>query len=264
MGMQINRVQLVYYSPTGTSEKTVKAIQEGINIPYDIIDLTPPDSEMKQHNLTSTDLAIIAAPVYNGRIAPTAANRINKLKGKDTPTILVAVYGNRAFEDALLEMQNITESNGFKPIGAAAFIGEHSFDAPDTPIATGRPDTEDIKKAMELGATIKNRLTEIDEPPKLNIPGNHPYREGAKTGGRNPETDPETCILCGMCARVCPTGCVTVSDTVDTETDDCTACAACVKNCPTGARHWEHEGILKAAKWLATEYGARKEPEFFL
>ena len=263
MGMKINRVKLIYYSPTGTSEKTVKAIQKGINLPYDIIDLTLPDSE-KQHNLESTDLAIIAAPVYNGRIAPTAANRIKKLKGKDTPAILVAVYGNRAFEDALLEMQNITESNGFKPIGAAAFIGEHSFDAPDTPIATGRPDPEDIKKAIELGATIKNRLAGIDEPPELTIPGDHPYREGAKTGGRSPETEKETCILCGMCAQVCPTGCVTVSDNVETETDDCTACAACVKNCPTGARHWKHEGILKAAKWLATEYGTRKEPEFFL
>ena len=253
MGMQITRVKLVYYSPTGTSEKTVKAIQKGIDLPYDIIDLTQPDSELKQHNLKPTDLAIIAAPVYNGRIAPIAAGRIQKLKGENTPAILVAVYGNRAFEDALLEMQNITESNGFKPIGAAAFIGEHSFDAPDTPIATGRPDQEDIKKAIELGATIKNRLTEIDEPSELTLPGNHPYREGAKTGGRNPETDPETCILCGMCARVCPTGCVTVSDTVETETDNCTACAACVKNCPTGARHWKHEGILKAAKWLATE-----------
>ena len=83
--MQINRVKLVYYSPTGTSEKTVKAIQKGIDIPYDVIDLTPPDSETKQHKLKPTDLTIIAAPVYNGRIAPTAANRINNLKGKDTP-----------------------------------------------------------------------------------------------------------------------------------------------------------------------------------
>ncbi len=264
MGMQITRVKLIYYSPTGTSEKTVKAIQKGIDLPYDIIDLTPPDSEMKQFNLKSTDLAIIAAPVYSGRVAPTAARRIKKLKGEGTPSVLVAVYGNRAFEDALVELQDLTEPNGFKPVAATAFIGEHSFDAPDTPIATGRPDTEDIKKATSFGAKIKAKIAEIDEITKLSIPGNHPYREGRKTGGRSPETDPETCILCGMCARVCPTGCVTVSDIVETEIEECTACAACVKNCPTGARHWTHEGILKAAKWLATDYRARKEPEYFL
>lgn len=262
-GMNIQKVKLIYYSPTGTSEKIVKAIQKGIGVDYDIIDLTLPDSEMKTYNLKETDLAIIAAPVYSGRVAPTAVNRISKLRGENTPTVLVAVYGNRAFEDALVELRDITEPNGFKAVAAGAFIGEHSFDAPETPIATGRPDVEDVKKAVEFGEKIKLMLNKTDytEP---EIPGNHPYREGGKAGGRAPETDPETCILCGMCARVCPTGCVTVIDIVETDKEKCTACAACVKNCPTGARHWENEGILKAAKWLATEHGARREPEFFL
>ena len=67
-----------------------------------------------------------------------------------------------------------------------------------------------------------------------------------------------------MCAKVCPTGCVEVTDVVETQKEKCTACTACVQNCPTGARHWEHEGILKAAKWLSTEHGARREPEVFL
>ena len=261
--MLINKVKLVYYSPTGTSEKTVRAIQKGLDLPYDIIDLTLPDSEMKQYQLKLTDLAVIAVPVYSGRVAPTAARRLNKLKGENTPSVLVAVYGNREFEDSLVELKDITESNGFKPVAAAAFIGEHSFDAPETPIATGRPDSDDIKKAIWFGEQIKNKLTQ-SEPSLPEIPGNHPYREGGKIGGISPETNPETCILCGMCARVCPTGCVSVSDIVETEKDECTACAACVKNCPTGARHWEHEGILKAAKWLSTEHGVRKEPECFL
>ena len=261
--MQINRVKLVYYSPTGTSKKTVKAIQKGMDLPYDIIDLTLPDSEMKQYQLKLTDLAVIAVPVYSGRVASTAARRLSKLKGENTPSVLVAVYGNREFEDSLVELKDITESNGFKPVAAAAFIGEHSFDAPETPIATGRPDSDDIKKAIWFGEQIKNKLAQ-SEPSVPEIPGNHPYREGSKTGGRSPETDPETCILCGMCARACPTGCVTVSDIVETDKDECTACAACVKNCPTGARHWNYEGVLKAAKWLSTEHGARKEPEYFL
>ncbi len=261
--MKIEKVKLVYYSPTGTSEKTVKAIQQGIGIEYDTIDLTLSNSEMKTHNLGEKDLAIIAAPVYSGRVAPTAAKRLKKLNGKNTPAILVAVYGNRAFEDALVELKDITEPNGFKIIGAGAFIGEHSFDTSDTPIATGRPDSEDLKKAIAFGEKIKQKLDakEIDEPA---IPGNHPYKEGGKTGGRSPITDPDKCILCGKCAKVCPTGCITVTDVVETEIDDCTACTACVKVCPTWARHWEHEGVLKAAKWLSTEHGARKEPELFL
>jgi ferredoxin len=261
--MNIEHVKLVYYSPTGTSEKTVKAIQKGIGVDSTIVNLTLPDSAAKNYSFKSTDLAIIAAPVYSGRIAPTAVDRIAKLKGKDTPAVLVVVYGNRAFEDALVELKDIVEPNGFKAVAAAAFIGEHSFDAPDTPIASGRPDADDIKKTIAFGEKVKEKLAKADAD-KLVIPGNHPYREGGKTGGRSPETEPDTCTLCNICAEVCPTGCVTVTETVETDIDNCTACAACVKACPTGSRHWEHEGILNAANWLATNCSERREPEYFL
>ncbi len=262
--MNVKRVKLVYYSPTSTSEKTCKAIQQGIGVDYDIIDLTLPDSANKSYSFGPGDLAVIAVPVYSGRVPQTAVKRVKQLKAENTPTVLVAVFGNREFEDSLVELKDITEPNGFKPFAAAAFIGEHSFDTPETPIATGRPDAEDIKKARLFGEKVKEKLAGLTEVGEFNVPGNHPYREGGKTGGRCPVTDSDTCILCGMCARVCPTGCVAVSDIVETNIDECTACTACVKNCPTGARHWEHEGVMKAAKWLSTDYAKRKEPTFFL
>ena len=231
--MKINRLKLITYSPTGTSEKTVKAIQQGIGIDYDIVDLTLPSSESKNYTFDESDLAIIAAPVYSGRIPPVAVKRISRLKASKTPTVLVVVYGNREFEDALLELKNTTEPNGFMAFAAGAFIGEHSFDTPETPIATGRPDAEDIKKAKEFGEKIKTKIEKIDELDDFPVPGNYPYRE-VKSSTRSPVTNPDTCILCGMCARVCPTGCVTVSDTVETDSSNCTACTACVKKLP----HW--------------------------
>jgi Fe-S-cluster-containing hydrogenase component 2 len=66
-----------------------------------------------------------------------------------------------------------------------------------------------------------------------------------------------------MCARVCPTSVVSVSDAVETEKKNCISCTSCVKNCPTGARRWKNENIKKVADWLHTNYGARKEPEIF-
>lgn len=262
--MEITKAKLVYYSPTGTSKRTVTAIMKGTGLDYDYIDLTPPNAGMKSYEVAADELAIIAAPVYSGRIPPVAVERIKKVKGNGTPAVLVAVYGNRAFEDALLELKDIISELGFKAIAGAAFIGQHSFDTKDTPIATGRPDAEDIKKAKNLGVKVMEKLAGVEEITELAVPGAHPYRKGGGGEPRSPETNAETCILCGMCARVCPTGCVEVTETVSTEKEKCTACSACVQNCPTGARHWDHEGIRKAAKWLATEYGERREPEFFL
>lgn len=261
--MKIRRLKLVYYSPTGSSEKTLKGIQQGTGLDYDVIDLTLPSSESKNYIFNSTDLAIIAVPVYSGRVPDVAVKRISKLKGANTPAVLVAVYGNREFEDAIIELKNITEPNGFKTFAAGAFIGEHSFHTPETPIAKGRPDAEDIRKAKRFGEKVKEKIEKLDKLDDFMVPGNYPYREKSKLF-RSPVTYSDNCILCGMCTRVCPTGCVTVSDIVETDTNNCTACTACVKSCPTGARHWEHESVLKAAKRLSTDYTKRKEPEFFL
>lgn len=262
--MDISKIKLVYYSPTGTGKRTVEAISKGMDIDYDVIDLTLPDSALKSYTIARNELAIIAAPVYSGRIPQVAVDRIKKVKGDGSPAVLVAMYGNRAFDDALIELKDITEELGFKAVAGSAFIGRHSFDTEETPIATGRPDGEDVKKAMDFGAKVMEKIKGLEEIPALEVPGDRPYRKGGGGDPRSPETNPDSCILCGMCARVCPTGCVEVTDVVETDKAKCTACTACVQNCPTGARHWAHEGILGAAKWLATEHGARREPEVFL
>jgi NAD-dependent dihydropyrimidine dehydrogenase PreA subunit len=262
--MNIKKIKLVYFSPTGTGKKTVNAIAKGIGHDADTIDLTPPNSNQMSYKLEKDELAIIAVPVYSGRVSQTAIDRLNNIKGDATAAVLVAIYGNRAFEDALLELHHTTNELGFKTIAGATFIGQHSYDTEETPIATGRPDSEDLKKANEFGVGIREIIKRTDEVPVPKIPGNYPYRERGSGGPRSPETDEATCTLCGTCASVCPTGSIEVIDLVETKKEDCIACTACVQNCPTGARHWEHEGILGAAKWLSTEHGDRKEPEIFL
>ena len=263
--MQLSCLKLVYYSPTGTSKKTIEAIAGNLNTGrIEHVDLTPSQSEGVKHVFMRDEAAVIAAPVYGGRIPVTAVERLKNLRADGTLAALVVVYGNRAYEDALLELKNLTSRLGFKAVAAAAFIGEHSYDTPETPVATGRPDELDLEKAEDFGAKIKAKLDGLTEIPELVVPGNKPYRERRASEPRSPETDPDACILCGMCERVCPTGVVTVSDAVQTDKMGCTSCTACVKRCPTGARHWGDEGVKKAAMWLHTNYSFRREPEFFL
>jgi ferredoxin len=262
--MKPSKVNLIYYSPTGTSKKVLEGIAKGLGIrKVEQIDLTHAESA-NNHSISAGELAIIATPVYGGRVPLVAAQRFKTVKGNGTPAVLVAVYGNRAIEDALIELKDITTENGFVTVAGASFIGEHSFSNDSTPIAPGRPDPEDMKKAKAFGEQVKAKLEEMDKPAEVKVPGNKPYKERNPSGPRFPETVAEKCTLCGDCAKVCPTNAVTVTNKVVTTPEKCTACSACIKACPTGARVWTNEGVMKAATWLNKEYSKRREPEFFL
>lgn len=69
------------------------------------------------------ELCVIAVPVYGGRVAATALQRLQRLKGNGSPAILVVVYGNRDYEDALLELRDTAVQLGFVPLTAVRSSG---------------------------------------------------------------------------------------------------------------------------------------------
>ncbi|MHA2059317.1 MAG: EFR1 family ferrodoxin [Candidatus Ranarchaeia archaeon] len=262
-------MKLIYYSPTETSKQVVKSIAEGVHSKSATqLDLTPPGARTVKIEEFGAELAIIGVPVYSGRIPVEATNRLRRIKTKDTPAVLVVVYGNRAFEDALLELKNITTDAGFIPLAGAAFIGEHSYSVSEKPIAQGRPDDRDKEKLHEFGLAIReklNAIASVDKFQPLEVPGNYPYKALSKRSNDTaPVTKEDICIKCGTCAKVCPVAAITIGNTVETDPASCTFCTACVKNCPTNARLWEHPRILKGTEWLHTNFHKRKEPETYL
>jgi ferredoxin len=266
--MNIKQTNLVYFSPTGTTKTILVEISKGIKTgTVEHYDLTLPSAEKKPAITFGDELAIFGIPVYGGRIPETAVERLRRFKGQNTPAVVVAVYGNREFEDALLELKDIVVGAGFKPFASGAFIGEHSFSDEQTPIAAGRPDTADAEKAKSFGANIRELIESIVDPESVGIveiPGAYPYKERGEKRAVSPETLAEVCTTCGACARVCPTGAITVTDTVVTDAGKCILCCACVKECPTGARFMDNPDIQKVALRLHTDFGKRKEPEIFI
>ena len=147
---------IIYFSPTHSSEKIAKAIASGIGMPRrKIFDLTYDEAECGI-KISEYDLAIICVPVYAGRVAPTAATRLQRLKASGSKAIVAVTYGNRDYDDALVELYDIAVASGFNPIAAAAFIGEHSYSRPNMPIAEGRPDANDIASAKQFGKECLN------------------------------------------------------------------------------------------------------------
>jgi ferredoxin len=266
--MKINSAKLIYFSPTQTTQKVLEGIARGFQVDtVEHLDVTPPAARTQEYDAMRTELAIMGAPVYGGRIPIDAEHRLRRLRGHNTPAIIVVVYGNRAYEDALLELKDLAVEGGFVPVAAGAFIGEHSFSTPATPIADGRPDAQDSQKTVAFGRLIQEKLGDIralDEIPPLQVPGDYPYRERGKPSRIAPVTREELCGKCGTCATGCPTAAITVGATVSTDQLKCILCCACVKNCPTGARVMEHERIKQSAEWLYANYSERREPELFV
>jgi ferredoxin len=263
--MEVKQVKLIYFSPTGTTQKVLESIAKGIAVEdVEHINLTLPEGAQQTIPPFSDELVIIGAPVYGGRLPVDAINRFKQLKASKTLAILIVVYGNREFEDALLELKNLAIELGFNPVAGGAFIGEHSFATKDVPIANGRPDSLDVQKATDFGAKIKDKVTALQSPDArldLEIPGRFPYEGGARSMAVSPVTKEDTCTVCGTCASVCPTAAISINGSVATKIELCIRCCACIKNCPTGARVWEDSMMKNIANWLKENCSTRKEPQ---
>jgi ferredoxin len=263
--MNIQILKSIVFSPTGTTRKIVECIAAGLKIPsMDLIDLTKPIL----HKADSPDrdcLTLIGVPVYGGRVPPIALKRLSRFTGNGGPAAIVVVYGNRAFEDALLELRDFASDHGYQPVSGAAFIGEHSFSTAEKPIAAKRPDADDCKKAKEFGQRLRIKLSKIPimaDQPLLRVPGGVPYRQFTPPKA-SPVTNETLCIKCGACAEGCTTGAIQIDNSILTDSSKCIACCACVKVCPTEARQINDKHLIMIAEWLHDNCQTPKSPEFF-
>ncbi|ACL03931.1 4Fe-4S ferredoxin iron-sulfur binding domain protein [Desulfatibacillum aliphaticivorans] len=269
--MNFQALKLAYFSPTGTTRKVLQSIAEGIgaeNVEH--IDLTLPQSDDGSITAKSDELVVMGVPVYEGRVARAAIPRLERLKGDKTPAVIVVMYGNRDFEDALIELSDLSKEWGFLPIAGGAFIGEHSFASVDKPLANGRPDAEDLGKAKDFGAQIRAKidgLEAFDDAALVEVPGNKPYifRDRSAWEHIAASTIEETCTLCGDCVDMCPMGAITIEDdAVKTDNMACILCCACIKGCPVNAREVNNPDIAKIFGWVCKHYQERREPQSFV
>lgn len=246
------KVTAVYFSPTGNTKRTVEAMAGALDPEFETIDLTGYENRTAAKEFGPDELVIFGMPVYGGRIPETGAQRLEGLQGRETPCILAATYGNRHYDDALAEMEDIAKAHGFLVKGAAALVGRHTYGK----IQTDRPDEKDLEADREFAVKAAAR-----EGVCQTIPGNRPYKPGMGRGHFFPLTS-DSCVGCGICKDGCPVA--AIDDSFQVNPEVCISCFRCIRNCPVGAKNMDTDAYRAFAEDFTKKLAARRENEYFL
>ena len=288
--MNIKRICKICFSPTGTTERVVSALASALSAKYPAAgvftyDFTLPSARGSFPQLTSEALVVFGMPTYAGRLPNLMVPYLKEsAQGNGALAVPVVTFGNRNFDNSLIELRDILEDHGFHTIAAAACSCEHSF---STKLGAGRPDDADLSEIQEFAGRIVSKLVEIANQhtaspdssiipsSPVQVPGipadqNHGGyyqprdRHGVFIDIRKvkPLTDMDKCTQCGLCLEVCPMGAIDPAD-VSKVPGICIKCGACEKKCPVHAKYYEDAGYLYHKTELEEMYARRADNAFF-
>ena len=252
----LDRITVLHFSPTGGTRRAALLLAGQIASQVEEIDLTLPQPPEK--SFAAQDVVLVAGPVYGGRLPALMVERLRQYTGGGARAVSAAVYGGRAYEDALVELDDLLEAQGFRVAAATAQLAEHSI---AHTLAVGRPDAQDEAQLAGFGARIVEKLDRGEENAPQ-VPGNRPYREWA--GMPVVPVASDACVGCGECANVCPAQAIPSEHPSQTDKTRCITCMRCVAVCPAKARALPAQVQDMLAQKLAPFMQKQPENELYL
>lgn len=251
-------LNLIYFSPTGSTKKVVETLASSWNMPKINIDISISDDDYSTYSFPSDDLCIIGVPSFGGRVPSIAIDHLKKMNSNNTPTIIVVTYGNRAYDDTILELQDTASEYGFRIVAAISAVTEHSIIHKFT---IDRPNNEDLDEIISFGEKIKEVLSS-NAISGIIVPGNRPYKE---YGGvpLKPKTN-KNCHKCGLCASLCPSKSISHDNPSITDDSTCISCMRCISICPNHARYLNKVMLFIASQKMKKVCSTYKKNQLFL
>ncbi len=247
------KITTLYFSATYTTRKVVDTVAASLSDEVTAYDITN-DASVAEVSIPEDELLVVGVPVYAGRVPAIAVERLRRFRGNNTPAIIVAVYGNRHYDDAVLELHDIMTECGFRILSAGAFVAQHSI---FPKVGASRPDADDLA-AIELFATKSAELLAKGFG-DIEVPGNRPY----KVPGGIPiyPTASHRCTACRACARACPMGAIDADSPRGVDRSKCIKCGRCIVTCPIKVRRFYGIKYSVAARHFNSAFATRRENE---
>ena len=272
--MEVKRIFSVYWSATGNSRKVAEILTntlgELLHLAPQTRDFTLPQSRLNDLTFTAGDLVVFVTPTYAGKVPNKMLPYLQaQVRGNGALAIPCVTFGNRSYDNALAELCDTLETNGFHTVAAGAFVGRHAF---TDELGFGRPDTADKWELERFAKRIAEKIQKLtDFPAPVQVPGDSaaPYYVPLGTDGQpakflkaKPQTHLKKCNFCGACARICPMGAIDLKDPTSVP-GTCIKCQRCVRRCTRQAKYFDDPAFLSHVAMLEQNFSDTKDNETF-
>ena len=260
--MDIKKVKTIFFSPGRKTGNIASIFSRHLGYEFNRYDITSYKKRNTKVELLPDEVVVFAYPVYGGRVPEIMVKQLEDISFNNNLAVIIAVYGNRAYEDALLEMQDLLEEKGVKVVAAAALIANHSI---MRKVAEGRPNEKDLEILEDFAKKVRNKidiLESFEVLEKIKLPGNYPYRK--YNGIPLKPKGNKKCTACGACVNNCPVNAIPKENPRYTDKTKCITCMGCHVICPQNARHLNKILHFLSEIPFKKKHGARKEPDIFV
>lgn len=232
-------VLIVTFSPGGGCSELADVstvILSRLGHEVDCLDITyPADREAACGLELHADILLCIFPVYIRNLPLPVVQFLSRAELFVGRAAMILGYGSCGVKDAAIRARaqlaaseiSLSRVMSCPLLHSFAFMMDEKQILPDSLAEVGRFILSVVEDEYDEDSPIQSE--------GFDLLGKLPLGLLTKLVASVPTTVESECTFCGKCAKVCPTGAITL-DKFAIDSARCIRCAACVKNCPSGAK----------------------------